>query len=87
MWLTVLSDQLPVSALVSRYLTNKLMGRELIPDRSQPLDNQTNDCHHAVLIPVSRGYPAVGGRSLTRYSPFRRSTRIPKIAFALDLHA
>ncbi len=29
-WLTILSDQLPVSALVSFYLTNKLMGRRLI---------------------------------------------------------
>ncbi len=26
-WLIILSDQLPVLALVSRYLTNKLMGR------------------------------------------------------------
>ena len=26
-WLIVLSDQLPVVALVSRYLTNKLIGR------------------------------------------------------------
>ena len=26
-WLIILSDQLPVCALVSRYLTNKLMGR------------------------------------------------------------
>ena len=26
-WLTILSDQLPIIALVSRYLTNKLMGR------------------------------------------------------------
>ncbi len=26
-WLIILSDQLPVIALVSRYLTNKLMGR------------------------------------------------------------
>ncbi len=32
-WLTILSDQLPVLALVSRYLTNKLMGRGLIPKR------------------------------------------------------
>ncbi len=30
MWLIVLSDQLPVGALVSRYLTNKLIGRETI---------------------------------------------------------
>ena len=33
MWLIILSDQLPIVALVSRYLTNKLMGRDLIPDR------------------------------------------------------
>ncbi len=32
-WLTVLSDQLPVVALVSRYLTNKLIGRGLIMKR------------------------------------------------------
>ena len=30
-WLVVLSDQLPVVALVSRYLTNKLIGREALP--------------------------------------------------------
>ena len=29
-WLIILSDQLPVLALVSLYLTNKLIGRELI---------------------------------------------------------
>ena len=33
MWLIVLSDQLPITALVSRYLTNKLMGRRPIPER------------------------------------------------------
>ncbi len=38
MWLTILSDQLPVVALVSRYLTNKLMGRGLIPLRQVPKD-------------------------------------------------
>ena len=32
-WLIVLSDQLPVEALVSRYLTNKLIGREPLPKR------------------------------------------------------
>ena len=30
-WLTILSDQLPIVGLVGRYLTNYLMGRELIP--------------------------------------------------------
>jgi hypothetical protein len=33
-WLIVLSDQLPVDALVSRYLTNKLIGREALPERN-----------------------------------------------------
>ncbi len=32
-WLTILSDQLPIGALVSRYLTNKLMGRKAIRKR------------------------------------------------------
>ncbi len=32
-WLIILSDQLPIVALVSLYLTNKLIGRELILQR------------------------------------------------------
>ena len=32
-WLTILSDQLPIGALVSHYPTNKLMGRGLISRR------------------------------------------------------
>ncbi len=32
-WLTILSDQLPIVALVSLYLTNKLMGRGAILKR------------------------------------------------------
>jgi hypothetical protein len=32
-WLIVLSDQLPIVALVGRYPTNKLMGRGLISSR------------------------------------------------------
>ena len=33
-WLIVLSDQLPVEALVSHYLTNKLIGHEPIHERA-----------------------------------------------------
>ena len=33
-WLIVLSDQLPVIALVGRYPTNKLIGREPLPKRN-----------------------------------------------------
>ena len=36
-WLIVLSDQLPISGLVSRYLTNYLMGREPILGRLKSL--------------------------------------------------
>ncbi len=32
-WLTILSDQLPIVALVGLYLTNKLMGRGAILER------------------------------------------------------
>ena len=39
-WLIVLSDQLPVEALVSRYLTNKLIGRETLPERN-PFPHRT----------------------------------------------
>ena len=36
-WLIILSDQLPVLALVSYYLTNKLIGREPILERHYKL--------------------------------------------------
>ena len=64
MWLIVLSDQLRIVALVSRYLTNKLIRRGLVPDRRPKLpfsgrpEGQTG---YPVLIQVSLGYPGVGG--------------------------
>jgi hypothetical protein len=33
-WLIILSDQLPVDALVGHYPTNKLIGRETLPDQN-----------------------------------------------------
>ncbi len=47
MWLTILSDQLPVKALVSRYLANKLMGRGSLPERQVPKDPYLQSIHHA----------------------------------------
>ena len=38
MWLIILLDQLPIVDLVSRYLTNYLMGRELILRRVAPCE-------------------------------------------------
>ena len=37
-WLATLSGQLPIIALVGRYLTNKLMGRGLVSRRERPCD-------------------------------------------------
>ena len=73
-WPVALSGRLPVVALVGHYPTNKLIGRESIPNRKtfhhQPCDQQS----YSVLAPVSEGYPKVWGRLLTCYSPVRRSS-------------
>ncbi len=72
MWLIVLSDQLPVVALVSRYLTNKLIGRETIPEqRTISSIGQVTVRGYPVLIQVSLGYPGLRGRFLTCYAPVR----------------
>ena len=71
-WLVVLSDQLPVIALVSHYLTNKLIGRELIRKRLATLASEgCPPWPHAVLIQVSLGYPPLPGMLSTCYAPVR----------------
>src|SRR5690554_1717521 len=52
-WLVVLSDQLPIAALVGRYPTNKLIGRGPLPRRLAAFCQG----RHAVLAPVSQGCP------------------------------
>ncbi len=83
-WLIILSDQLPVEALVGRYPANKLMGRRLILRRqlsrrgrlSFPwLSPRESD---AVLALLSEGYPPPKGRLPTCYSPVRHFTWIPE---------
>ena len=87
-WLTILSDQLPVVALVGLYPTNKLIGRGLIPNR-QPCGHLFPQPHagswsHLVLACLSTCYPRFGGKLPTYYSPFcryplrDRSTCMPK---------
>ena len=75
MWGTFLSEPLPIVALVGRYPANQLMGRTPILYRYKYLSSISHAKHgmHAVLILLSQGYPAVKGRSDTRYSPVRRS--------------
>ena len=77
-WLIILSDQLPVLALVSRYLTNKLIGRKALPMRQARRSPalMTFSCEkrsHAVLIQLSLGYPPHKGRFFTCYAPVRHS--------------
>ena len=70
-WPVTLSGRLPVVALVSHYLTNKLIGRESIPNRNSFHNRSCDPLSYPVLDPVSRAYPRVGGRLLTCYSPVR----------------
>ena len=72
-WPVTLSGRLPVVALVSRYLTNKLIGREPIYNHYITLSTNTpcGDWSYPVLDPVSQAYPRVKGRLLTYYSPVR----------------
>ncbi len=63
-WLIILSDQLPIVALVGRYPTNQLMGRKLILDhehfKNAHLPPQTcAQGNYPVLAPLSRSYPRV----------------------------
>ena len=57
-WLIVLSDQLPIIALVGRYPTNQLIGRGPLPSRL----SFGPEGHHPVLAAVSRGCPRAQGR-------------------------
>ena len=84
-WPVALSGRLPVVALVGHYPTNKLIGREPIPDRKTFHHPTCVRWSYPVLDPVSRAYPRVEGRSPTCYSPVRRSCT-PERALPLDLH-
>src|ERR1700740_3387545 len=59
-WLIVLSDQVPIEALVSHYHTNKLMGRGPISMRRPKLPFPLRA--HPVLARVSSGCPGHRGR-------------------------
>ena len=92
MWPTILSDRLPVPALVGRYPTNKLIGpRPLLKQKLESEatfdDAPESASPYRVLASVSRRYPRLQGRLPRYYSPFRRFTQAPKDPFSLDLHA
>ena len=72
-WGVTLSRPLPVSALVSHYLTNKLMGRRPLPERRGFSYYFLSVITSGVLATVSSGCPPLRGRSPTCYSPVRHS--------------
>ena len=55
-WPVTLSGRLPVDALVSHYLTNKLIGRESIPDRKT---FQTVAMRLRLVSGISSGFPGL----------------------------
>ena len=67
-WVIVLSDHLPIVALVSRYPTNELIGRRPLPKRLAALMTRLNVSPHAVLATLSGSYSPPTGTSPTRYS-------------------
>ena len=86
-WLVVLSDQLPIVALVSRYLTNKLMGRRLILERPKPLI--PSGCPVGMLCGITTGFPELfPTRGQITYVLLTRSPLSipPKRDFSFDLH-
>ena len=63
-WLIILSDQLRIVALVSHYLTNKLIRRRLIHQREARRSPAFPRRAYAVLARVSPGCPPLLGRFL-----------------------
>ena len=91
-WLIILSNQLSVIALVSRYLTNKLILYRLISKQNKPFPLVTYVTRaYGVLAVVSNCYPPLRGTLPIYYSPVRHlaDTYIPRRfnkPFSFDLH-
>jgi hypothetical protein len=80
-WLIILSDQLPIVALVSRYLPNKLIGRMPICYRN-PLSPKP--CGPRELSGIN---PPFGGLSPgNRQVAYAFRTRLPVVLLPPDLH-
>ena len=84
-WLIILSDQLGVIALVSHYLTNKLIPYRPIPERNSFHFSPCEEKQYAVLASVSRRYPTLRGTLSIHYSPVRHSTARASSAVSVRL--
>ena len=87
-WLIVLSDQLPIVALVSRYLTNKLIGRGPVLDR-RPKHLFSRIRESERTSGINPGFPGLSQcRGWVTHVLLTRSplSPVPKDWFSLDLH-
>ena len=83
MWLVILSNQLKIVALVSHYLTNKLILHRLIRWWEPKPSLLRRD--YAVLIRVSSSYPPPLGRFLCITHP-SATLLVSEDTFSFDLH-
>ena len=86
MWLVVLSDQLRIVALVSLYLTNKLIRYRPLQSREALRSPAFTLRSYAVLAILSDSYPPQMGtfRCITHPSATRHPVQAPVLPF--DLH-
>jgi hypothetical protein len=73
MWPVTLSGRLPVVGSVGHHPADYLIGRDPIPRHRSFPTPPCDDAEHPALPPVSRSYSRPRGRSVTHYSPVRRS--------------
>jgi hypothetical protein len=83
-WLVVLSDQLAVVALVSRYLTNKLIAREPLPKRNSFLPRP---CDQRRTSGISTGFPVLSQTSgqVAHVLLTRSPLGLPRCCHRMDL--
>ena len=80
MWPITLSGRLPIVALVGRYLTNQLIGRELTPNRIAPFTPKP--CDLVVLCGISTCFqvlsPCLGqiAHALLTRPPLKQKTEV-----------
>jgi hypothetical protein len=86
-WLIILSDQLRIVGLVSRYLTNNLIRRRPIPQRPKAFISRS--CDHETTYGISIGFPKLSRtEGQVAYALLTRSplSAPASWSFSFDLH-
>ncbi len=86
-WLIILSDQLPIVALVGRHPTSQLIGRGPLLAPLIGFTDRTESARSAVLATLSGGCPPREGRSPTCYSAVRHCRPKTTVRLACFRHA